>query len=330
MRVFQFRPLHERRWPTLASRAGKKPEPTLEPSGLPSLTRTPPSVTLRNVMIDNFQDGSLDRYIRRIRAIPVLSREEEHELALKGQSGDEKALHGLVEANLRYVVAIALQYRRYGIRLGDLIAEGSMGLLVAVRKFDPHVGTRFVTYAGYWIRAYVLDAVVKSTTMVGGGSGPFRSKIFFRLRRERARLLTTISDPSERLEQLAARFETTTDKMDHLLRRLDARDVSLDGPVHDSSDTTLVETMAGSGLAQDHLYETAELERDVQRRLVDALGDLDARERLIVERRLLAEDQVSLAALGRELGVSRERARQLEARAKRKLRESLCDVVNAA
>lgn len=278
----------------------------------------------------DLRDDSLDRYIRRIRAIPVLDREDEHQLALRGQAGDQKALDRLVEANLRYVVAIALQYRRYGIRLGDLIAEGSMGLLVAVRKFDPHKGTRFVTYAGYWIRAYVLEAVVRSTSIVGGGSGPFRSKIFFRLRRERARLLTTVSDPHERLEKLAEQFETTPEKMELLLRRLDARDVSLDLPVRDGSETTLVETLAGDTGSQEHALAAAQLDTAVQRRLDVALEDLDARERLIVERRILAEEQVSLAALGRELGVSRERARQLEARAKRKLRESLQDMAPAA
>ena len=109
--------------------------------------------------------------------------------------GDQAAADALVEANLRYVIAIALQYRRYGITLGDLIAEGSVGLVTAVRKFDPHRGTRFVTYAGYWIRAFVLEAVVRSSTMVGAGSGPFRSKLFFRLRRERARLSNVIADP---------------------------------------------------------------------------------------------------------------------------------------
>ena len=140
--------------------------------------------------------ASLDRYIQQVRAIPKLSREEEHELALRVRDeGDQDAADRLVEANLRYVIAIGLQYRRYGVKLGDLIAEGSVGLVTAVRKFDPHRGTRFVTYAGYWIRAFVLEAVVRSSTMIGAGSGPFRSKLFFRLRRERARLSNVIADP---------------------------------------------------------------------------------------------------------------------------------------
>ena len=112
------------------------------------------------------RDASLDRYIDRVRSLPKLSREEEHEVALLARTGDEQAIHRLVEANLRYVVAIALQYRRYPIRMADLIAEGSLGLMTAVNKFDPERGTRFVTYAGYWIREFVLESVVRSTTMV--------------------------------------------------------------------------------------------------------------------------------------------------------------------
>ena len=105
------------------------------------------------------------------------------------------------------MVAIALQYRRYGIPVWELIAEGSLGLMMAVRKFDPDRGTRFVTYAGYWIRAYVLDLVVKSTSMVGAGSGVLRSKLFFRLRRERAQIAGMEQDPERRLELLAAALQ---------------------------------------------------------------------------------------------------------------------------
>jgi len=118
------------------------------------------------------RDDPLAHYMERVRAIPTLSREAEHELALKARDGEQEAIDKLVESNLRFVIAVALQYRRYGIRISDLVAEGNLGLMMAVRKFDPDRGTRFVTYAGYWIRAYVLDLVVRSTTMVGAGSGP--------------------------------------------------------------------------------------------------------------------------------------------------------------
>jgi RNA polymerase sigma-32 factor len=274
--------------------------------------------------------ASLDRYIQQVRAIPKLSREDEHQLALRVAEGDQAAADKLVEANLRYVIAIALQYRRYGVSLGDLIAEGSVGLVTAVRKFDPHRGTRFVTYAGYWIRAFVLESVVRSSTMVGAGSGPFRSKLFFRLRRERARLSNVIADPDELTERLASEFDTTKAKMTELLRRLDQREISLDSPAYHDSDSTLVEMLPGSAEPQDLVFARKRRHSGIQIRLAGALSVLDDRERLIVEKRILSDDAASLASLGRELGVSRERARQLEARAKRKLAEELKDFAPAA
>ena len=274
--------------------------------------------------------ASLDRYIQQVRAIPRLSREDEHELALRALEGDQDATDRLVEANLRYVIAIGLQYRRYGVTLGDLIAEGSVGLVTAVRKFDPHRGTRFVTYAGYWIRAFVLEAVVRSSTMVGAGSGPFRSKLFFRLRRERARLSNVIADPEELIAKLAADFDTTSEKMTELLRRLDQREISLDAPAYHDSDATLVEMLPGATEPQDLVVARQRRQSGIELRLEGALSVLDDRERLIVEKRILSDDAASLASLGRELGVSRERARQLEARAKKKLAEELKDLAPAA
>ncbi|TNF61186.1 MAG: sigma-70 family RNA polymerase sigma factor [Deltaproteobacteria bacterium] len=274
--------------------------------------------------------ASLDRYIQQVRAIPKLSREEEHRLALRAREGDQDAADRLVEANLRYVIAIALQYRRYGVKLGDLIAEGSVGLVTAVRKFDPHRGTRFVTYAGYWIRAFVLEAVVRSSTMIGAGSGPFRSKLFFRLRRERARLSNLIADPDELIATLAKEFDTSTEKMTELLRRLDQREISLDAPAYHDSDATLVEMLPGAAEPQDTVVARRRRQSGIQMRLEGALSVLDDRERLIIEKRILSDDTASLASLGRELGVSRERARQLEARAKRKLADELKDLAPAA
>ena len=286
------------------------------------------NITLRKVRLVAYEkDKELDSYIQKVRAIPVLSREEEHDLAVKVQQGDQRAADALVNANLRYVVAVALQYRRYNIRLADLVAEGNVGLVIAVKKFDPHRGTRFVTYAGYWIRAYVLEAVVRSTSLVGAGSGPLRSKLFFRLRRERARIATIERDPNKQIEMMAERFDTTPEKMASMLRRLEAKDVSLDVQVFDDAGATLVDTLVGEGESQDDVAERKQRRERLQNQLEDALDVLDTRERYIVENRLLRhrEDEMTLAALGRELGVSRERARQLEARAKQKLRVRLRD-----
>lgn len=277
-----------------------------------------------------YSTPELDRYIERVRSIPLLSREDEHDLAVRVQAGEQDAADALVEANLRYVVSVALQYRRYAIPLGDLLAEGNVGLVTAVKKFDPERGTRFVTYAGYWIRAFILEAVVRSTSMVGGGSGALRSKLYFRLRRERAQVTSMERDPQRVNEIMAERFETTPEKMAKMLRRLDNRDVSLDTKVFDDSGVTMVDTLESEGESVDALAERREQQRILDHRLGDALNTLDDRERYIVENRILTDDGMTLAALGRELGVSRERARQLEARAKSKLRVRLEDLAPAA
>jgi RNA polymerase sigma-32 factor len=277
----------------------------------------------RSNVINLQRDAHVSQYIERVRAIPTLSREEEHELAVRARDGDSEAVDALVHANLRYVVAVALQYRRYGVRLGDLIAEGNVGLVIAAGKFDPDRGTRFVTYAGYWIRAYILDCVVRSASLVGGGAGALRSKLFFRLRRERARVANTVADPNERLDALAKRFEVTPEDMQRMLRRLDSRDLSLHTQVFDDSDATLMDTLVDEGETQEAVVSDAQHQHQLEDALQDAMDRLDTRERFIVERRIMSDEEMSLAAIGRRLGVSRERARQLEARAKRKLRTEL-------
>ncbi len=281
-------------------------------------------------MTTHFSTAALDRYIDRVRRIPTLSREDEHELAVLSAAGDREAGRKLVEANLRYVVAVALQYRRYGMPLSDLVAEGNVGLMTALEKFDPHRGTRFVTYAGYWIRAYVLESVVRSTSMVGGGSGPLRSKLFFRLRRERARIASLVLDPAERLREMAERFGTSEERMAELLARLDGADVSIDHAHGGEGDTPLVERLASSVTDAFTAVSDAAEQQRLGVEVESAMAKLDPRERFIVERRMLADDEVSLADLGRELGVSRERARQLEARARTKLQRDLRAFATAA
>jgi len=271
-------------------------------------------------------DDGLSGYIERVRAIPLLDRETEHDIAVRARAGEDSARKALIEANLRFVVSVALQYRRYGIRLADLIAEGNLGLMVASNKFDPDRGTRFVTYAGYWIRALILDLVVRASSMVGGGSGPLRSKLYFRLRRERARAGNLTQDTSERNIMLAEKFNTTEERMEEMLRRLDARDVSLDQTVFTESGVTLIETIESDGVHPEDQLMTTRTESREHARLAAALGKLDPRERFIVEQRYMQDEEASLADIGRTLGVSRERARQLEARAKQKLREGLHDL----
>lgn len=272
-------------------------------------------------------DQGLTRFINRVKEIPTLTREDEHALALQVRDHkDAAAIERLVHANLRYVVAIAVTYRRYDLRLADLIAEGNVGLVTAVKKFDPDKGTRFVTYAAYWIRAFILNYVIKSWSLVGSGSGPLRSKVFFRLRRERARMATMAGETESAMNELAQQLGTTTDRLEEMMRRLESRDVSLDAEVYSDGKVTGLDLLEDATAPQDERVDAARRGHVVDGRVRTAIDALDKRERYIVEQRLMADDEMSLAEIGRRLGVSRERARQLEARAKKKLRRTLADL----
>lgn len=271
--------------------------------------------------------ASLDRCIRGASEIPRLTRDEEHALAVRARAGEQDAIDELVRAHLRFVVVIALKYRRYDVPLGDLIGEGTVGLMTAVDKFDPDRGTRFVTYAGYWIRACVIDAVCRAGTLVGAGRGPFHTKLFFRLRRERAKLSSQIADPAERMSRLATELGMSVEKVTELLHRLDHQDVSLDAPAFRDTATTVMEMLPASTEPQDEWLERKERRDRVQARMEAALSVLDDRERVIIEERILGDEKPSLASLGRRFGVGRERARQLEVRAKKKLAGELTDLV---
>ncbi len=201
----------------------------------------------------------ISRYMTRAQRIPRLSREEEHALAKRFRDQADKAAgEKLVSANLRHVVAIALRYRRYGLPVSDLISEGNIGLMTALGKFDPDRGTRFVTYAAHWIRALVLDHVIRAHSLVGVGSGPLRSKVFFRLRREKAKIMAGTVDTALVNERLAAKFNMTTEKIIALGERLEAKDLSLDSPMGGDGSQTILDTFASTGPLPEERFASAE------------------------------------------------------------------------
>jgi len=267
---------------------------------------------------------TISRYISMVQSFPVLTREEELAVASAwAERGDRGAAEKLVRANLRYVVTIASKYQRYGIPLSELIAEGNVGVAEALKKFQPSRGNRFVTYAAYWIRAYIGNYVLRSWSLVSTQSGALRSKTFFRLRRERARLLNILGDSDAANDRIATTFGLTRDQVQSMLHRIEGRDLSLDAKFSDDSATAIVDTLVAPG--QEQSFESCSLPNCLHDAVHDAVEELDVRERFIVVNRLMAdpEDELTLAELGRRLGVSRERARQLEQRAKMKLKRSL-------
>lgn len=258
-------------------------------------------------------------------ALPPLDRDEELRLArLWRDEQSEEAAELLVRSHLKYVTATAIKYRRYGIAVNDLVAEGNLGLVHALKKFDPERGFRFVTYASYWIRAYVLNHIIRSWSLVSG-SGALRSKTFFKLRRERMKIANLVTDPEQAEAVLAERMGVSTTQLRSMLGRLDSRDVSLDGKPFDDSSITLIDTLVSDEQPADQMLTERERQNSLHDAIHRAIHHLDERERYIVEQRLMAdeEEQASLAEIGRRLGVSRERARQLESRAKAKLKSYL-------
>ena len=274
-------------------------------------------------------DSALSRYMTMVQRIPKLDREQETALYERfSTTGDARAKEQLVRAHLRYVIAIALKYRRYGLPLADLIAEGNFGIVHALTKFEPARGNRFVTYAAYWIRAYILNYVIHSWSLVGVGSGALRSKMFFKLRRERVRITNLVGEGEHADELLAEQFNVSREQMQGMIRRLESRDLSLDAKVFDDAVTTVVETLASTTEDQETTFSSSETNEHARGVVHTAIAGLDQRERYIVEYRLMAdaEDELSLAEIGRRLGISRERARQLESRAKRKLKQRLIEL----
>ncbi len=264
-------------------------------------------------------DAATARYIQTATAIPPLSREEESALLARARAGERRAADRLIAAHLRDVVYVARKHRFYGTPVADLIGEGTLGLLRALEKFEPERGVRFGTYATHWIRSYVVSHVLRSFTLVGGRAGALRSNLFFRLRRERARLECLHGSSSETMQRLAEKLDVSEDDLGRMLERLDA-------PAHPGSPKALGDSLASSEDAAED-YEAEERRHYVASALRKALPKLDARERFIAETRLLADsaDELSLADIGRRLGVSRERARQLETRTCDKIRRALAD-----
>ena len=270
--------------------------------------------------------GEISTYLVRVRSFAVLSREEEQDLVQRWLAAqDTRARDRLLAAHLRYVVAIALRYRRYGVPLEELVSEGNFGLVHALGKFEPGRGTRFVTYAAYWIRAYVLNHVIRSWSLVGVGSGALRSKMFFRLRRERVKIANLVGEGGEADAMLAQAMGLPEATVQAMVRRLDARDVSLDTKPFDDSSTSLADLLASTDRSQEETLAASQRDDHVRSAVHSAMQELDDRERYIAEKRLMADhdDELSLAEIGRRLGVSRERARQLEVRTKRKLRRRI-------
>ena len=255
---------------------------------------------------------------------PRLSRSEERALLERLRGGDAAATAQLITSHLRFVVHIARRYRNYGHPLADLIQEGTVGLMEAVKRFNPDRDVRLATYAMWWIRAAIQDYVVRSRSLVKIGTTAAQKALFFNLRRRMGELMTDGEVISEEFARtLAERFNTSVAEVVALARRIARPDQSLDSSVAPDGRSPLIDQVEDANPTPEDLVAEASEMRLWRDRLVGALAALPPRELLIIKRRFLAENAPSRAALAAELGLSKERVRQLELRALARLKKLL-------
>jgi RNA polymerase sigma-32 factor len=268
--------------------------------------------------------GSLDAYIDTVSRIPVLSRDEELQLARRyREDSDLDAARSLVLSHLRFVVHIARGYSGYGLPIGDLVQEGNVGLMKAVKRFDPGVGVRLVSFAVHWIRAEIHEYVLRNWRLVKVATTKAQRKLFFNLRKAKKNLAWLSADETQ---AVAKELGVSPAEVTEMEQRLSARDVAFD-PAPDADDEEGVYSPASYLPAPDSdpavAVEREEWDDASTKRLGHALESLDSRSKEIIRRRWLADDKATLHELADEYAVSAERIRQIEAQALKKLRTAM-------
>lgn len=264
----------------------------------------------------------LQRYLSEIRRYPLLSREEEHALAVRYKEHEDlEAAYRLVTANLRLVVMIARDYQRAFRNLLDLVQEGNIGLMEAVKNFDPYRGVRFPSYAVWWIRAYIIRYVMNNWRMVKVGTTQAQRKLFFNLQKEKDRLEAEGFRPGPKL--LAQRLDVKESEVIEMEQRLSSRDLSVDAPIDSGEDATMLDFLASGEATAEQRFAAAETREYIGRKIREFGATLEGKERVIFDERLMAEQPLTLQDIGDRYGISRERVRQIEERIKKKLRARL-------
>jgi len=271
-------------------------------------------------------EGGLSRYFQEVWKFPILEPDEEYMLAERFRNrGDSNAAHKLVTSHLRLVAKIAMKYKGYGLPMADLVSEGNIGLMKAVKKFEPERGFRLSTYAMWWIKAAITEHILKSWSLVKLGTVASQKKLFFSLRNIKARL--SIMDTGELTDQqaqtIADQTKVSVNDVKNMNRRLAARDYSLNATVTEDETVEYVDTLVDDRPSPEAQLAAREEFGAKDNLLQDAISNLPERERAIFVERHLSEDPKTLEELGTVYGVSRERIRQLEARAFEKVKKAV-------
>ena len=270
-----------------------------------------------NSIIQEIEDKSLPipfdplkKYLAEISKHPVLSREEEYELAEKiHKNKDIEAAQKMVISNLKLVVKIALEYYNTYLNILDLIQEGNVGLLHAVKKYNPYRGTKFSTYASFWIRAYILKYIMDSWSLVKIGTTQGQRKLFYRLNKEKQKLEALGVFPAPQL--LASTLDVTEEEVESMQKRLAYTDISLETPVHEEGYDTLMD-MIKTGDNVDEIVTDREMDSMLSERVAEFKKDLNEKELFIFEHRIMTDESMTLQEIGEKFKISRERVRQIE------------------
>ncbi|MGV7030953.1 RNA polymerase sigma factor RpoH [Methylobacterium symbioticum] len=270
-------------------------------------------------------EGGLSRYLDEIRKFPMLEPSEEFTLAKAWRdAGDREAAHRLVTSHLRLVAKIAMGYRGYGLPIGEVVSEGNVGLMQAVKRFDPDKGFRLATYAMWWIKAAIQEYILRSWSLVKMGTTANQKKLFFNLRKAKGRIsaLDEGDLKPDQVKQIATRLGVPEQDVVEMNRRLSG-DTSLNAPLREEGEGEWQDWLVDNSPSQETVLVREEEGQNRLTALRDALGVLNPRERRIFEARRLADDPITLEDLSGEFGVSRERVRQIEVRAFEKVQEAV-------
>jgi RNA polymerase sigma-32 factor len=268
---------------------------------------------------------SLSLYFAEIRRFPVLSPEEEHDLAVKFyEEKDLEAAHTLITSNLRFVVKIAGEYRSYGMKMLDLIQEGNVGLMMAVRKFNPYKGFRLISYAVWWIRAYIQNYIISAWSLLKIGTTQAQKKLFFKLNQAKNAIknMSGEDDPAAASRVLGVK-ESELVEMDQRLRG----DYSLDSSGPDEDGASLLEHLADDRKNQEDVLGDFQEAQQLKQEVSEALSSLNEKEKYVIENRVTADDPMTLQEIADHFSISRERVRQIEEGALRKMKMRLKPLV---
>ncbi|MBW2185063.1 MAG: RNA polymerase sigma factor RpoH [Deltaproteobacteria bacterium] len=269
---------------------------------------------------------SFEQYMSQINHFEPLDRATEEKLAWQyKENNDLDAAHQLTCANLRFVVKVAYEYRAYGLKLIDLIQEGNIGLMMAIKKFDPARNIRLISYAVWWIRAYMHNYIMSSWSLVKIGTTQAQKKLFFKLRqtRDAIKQLAGSDQYSDDTSEIAKQLNVSCRAVEEMSLRMSGRDSSLDMTLAPDSDTSHIENLADQRCDQEQSLITFESNQLRNQSIHLALSALNEREQYIITKRLLDEDSMTLQQLADYYGISKERVRQLEKRALEKLKDQL-------